>query len=107
MSIIKADSLRKSYGSLAAVDGISFTVEQGECFGLLGANGAGKTTTLRTISGLQPVRGGKIYFNDQEITGASPEKLVNMGIAHVPEGRQIFRPMSVYDNLELVRLFNL
>jgi len=76
-------------------------VSEGEIVTMLGANGAGKTTTLRTISGLHPVRGGKIYFNDQEITGASPEKLVSNGIAHVPEGRQIFRPMSVYDNLEL------
>jgi len=76
-------------------------VSEGDIVTMLGANGAGKTTTLRAISGLQPVREGKIYFQDQEITGASPEKLVSLGIAHVPEGRQIFRPMSVYDNLEI------
>jgi branched-chain amino acid transport system ATP-binding protein len=76
-------------------------VSEGEIVALLGANGAGKTTTLRTISGLQPVADGLIYFDGQDITGASPEKLVGMGIAHVPEGRQLFRSMSVYDNLEL------
>jgi branched-chain amino acid transport system ATP-binding protein len=68
---------------------------------LIGANGAGKTTTLRSISSLHPVKGGRIYFNDLDITHLRTEKLVKMGIAQVPEGRQIFWPMTVRDNLEL------
>ena len=99
--MLRLVNVNSYYGLIHILKNVTMHVSEGEIVTMLGANGAGKTTTLRTISGLQPVRGGKIYFNDQEITGASPEKLVNMGIAHVPEGRQIFRPMSVYDNLEL------
>ncbi|MDA3898788.1 MAG: ABC transporter ATP-binding protein [Desulfobacteraceae bacterium] len=99
--MLRLVNVNSYYGLIHILKNVTLHVSEGEIVTMLGANGAGKTTTLRTISGLQPVRGGKIYFNDQEITGASPEKLVNMGIAHVPEGRQIFRPMSVYDNLEL------
>ncbi|MFP4158234.1 MAG: ABC transporter ATP-binding protein [Desulfobacterales bacterium] len=80
---------------------VSLHVGQGEIVTLIGANGAGKTTTLRAVSGLHPVREGGVYFEDRNITGWSAERLVELGIGHVPEGRQIFRPMSVYDNLEL------
>jgi branched-chain amino acid transport system ATP-binding protein len=89
------------YGLVHVLKNISMHINEGEIVAMLGANGAGKTTTLRVISGLQPVKGGKIFYQDKEITGVSPEKLVEHGIAHVPEGRQIFRPMSVYENLEL------
>jgi len=99
--MLRLVNVNSYYGLIHILKNVSMHVSEGEIVTMLGANGAGKTTTLRTISGLHPVRGGKIYFNDQEITGASPEKLVSNGIAHVPEGRQIFRPMSVYDNLEL------
>ncbi len=99
--MLRLVNVNSYYGLIHILKNVSLHVNEGETVTMLGANGAGKTTTLRTISGLQPVRGGKIFYNDQEITGANPEKLVNLGIAHVPEGRQLFRPMSVYDNLEL------
>lgn len=89
------------YGLIHTLKNVSIHVSEGEIVALLGANGAGKTTMLRAISGLHPVRGGRIEYDGVEITSASPEKLVGLGIAHVPEGRQIFRPMSVYENLEL------
>jgi len=99
--MLRLVNVNSYYGLIHILKNVTMHVSEGEIVTMLGANGAGKTTTLRTISGLQPVRGGKIYFHDQEITGASPEKLVGLGIAHVPEGRQLFRPMSVHDNLEL------
>lgn len=91
-----------SYYSLVQVlRNLSLHVHKGEIVTLIGANGAGKSTTLRSISGLHPVKEGKIYFKDIDITNKSTEQLVKLGIAHVPEGRQIFRPMTVMDNLEL------
>ncbi len=89
------------YGLVHVLKNISMHIDEGEIVTMLGANGAGKTTTLRVISGLQPIKGGQVFYQNQEITGTAPEKLVGLGIAHVPEGRQIFRPMSVYENLEL------
>ncbi|MFW6080432.1 MAG: ABC transporter ATP-binding protein [Desulfosalsimonas sp.] len=89
------------YGLVRVLKNVSLHVGQGEIVTLIGANGAGKTTTLRAVSGLHPVREGGIYFEDRDVTGWPAERLVEMGIGHVPEGRQIFRPMSVYDNLEL------
>jgi branched-chain amino acid transport system ATP-binding protein len=99
--MLRLQNVNSYYGLIHILKNVSLHVSEGEIVTLLGANGAGKTTTLRTISGLQPVADGLIYFDGQDITGASPEKLVDMGIAHVPEGRQLFRSMSVYENLEL------
>jgi branched-chain amino acid transport system ATP-binding protein len=99
--MLRLVNVNSYYGLIHILKNVSLHVNEGETVTMLGANGAGKTTTLRTISGLQPVRDGKIFYNDQDITGVNPEKLVNLGVAHVPEGRQLFRPMSVYDNLEL------
>jgi branched-chain amino acid transport system ATP-binding protein len=91
-----------SYHSLVHVlRNLSLHVQKGEIVTLIGANGAGKSTTLRSISGLHPVKQGKIYFKDIDITNKPTEQLVKLGIAHVPEGRQIFWPMTVMDNLEL------
>lgn len=91
-----------SYYSLVHVlRNLSLHVHKGEIVTLIGANGAGKSTTLRSISGLHPVKEGKIYFKDIDITNKPTEQLVKLGIAHVPEGRQIFWPMTVMDNLEL------
>jgi branched-chain amino acid transport system ATP-binding protein len=91
-----------SYYSLVHVlKNLSLHVHKGEIVTLIGANGAGKSTTLRSISGLHPVKEGKIYFRDIDITNKPTEQLVKLGIAHVPEGRQIFWPMTVMDNLEL------
>lgn len=99
--MLRLVNVNSYYGLIHVLKNVSMHVSEGEIVTVLGANGAGKSTTLRTISGLHPVKNGKLFFNGQEITGASPEKLVNLGIAHVPEGRQIFRPLSVHENLEL------
>jgi branched-chain amino acid transport system ATP-binding protein len=99
--MLRIANINSYYGLVHVLKNVSMHIDKGEIVTILGANGAGKTTTLRTISGLQPVRGGTILFEGRDIKGIPAEKLVSMGIAHVPEGRQIFRPMSVYDNLEI------
>lgn len=90
-----------SYGSVRAVTDISFAVSQGEAVGLLGANGAGKSTTLRTISGLMRLRSGTITFEGANISSLPPYKIAELGIAHVPEGRQVFPEMTAQENLEI------
>jgi branched-chain amino acid transport system ATP-binding protein len=90
-----------SYGSVPAVNEVSIEVAQGEAVGLLGANGAGKSTTLRAISGLVRLTGGSIIFDGTDISGMPPYKITELGIAHVPEGRQVFPEMTVLENLEI------
>lgn len=99
--MLRLVNVNSSYGLVHVLKNVSLHADKGEIVTLIGANGAGKTTTLRAISGLQPVREGQIFFEDKDISNISAEKLVRLGIAHVPEGRQIFRPMTVRDNLEL------
>ncbi|NJL60349.1 MAG: ABC transporter ATP-binding protein [Desulfobacteraceae bacterium] len=99
--MLRLVNVNSSYGLVHVLKNVSLHANRGEIVTLIGANGAGKTTTLRAISGLQPVREGQIFFEDKDISNISAEKLVRLGIAHVPEGRQIFRPMTVRDNLEL------
>jgi branched-chain amino acid transport system ATP-binding protein len=89
------------YGSVQALKGISLHVNKGEIVALIGANGAGKTTTLKSISGLLAPRRGSVTFEAQPIAGRPPEAIVRAGISQVPEGRQIFGPLSVRDNLML------
>lgn len=89
------------YDGIHALKGVSLQVPDGKIISLIGANGAGKTSTLRTISGLNRPKSGSITFNDQDLLKISPEKLVNLGIIQVPEGRRIFAPMTVLENLEL------
>jgi branched-chain amino acid transport system ATP-binding protein len=89
------------YGNIQALKGISFEVPQGSIVTLLGANGAGKSTTLKSISGLTPPTKGAVTFMDQSITGRSPEQVVRMGIAHVPEGRELFPELTVLENLKM------
>lgn len=89
------------YGVIQTLKGISLNINEGEIVTLIGANGAGKTTTLRTVSGLEKVRKGKIIFNGVDITDMPAKKRVEMGISHVPEGRRIFSSMTVLENLEL------
>jgi branched-chain amino acid transport system ATP-binding protein len=89
------------YGKAQALKGLSLTVADGEVVALIGANGAGKTTLLRAISGLKSVAGGEITFLDQRIDGVAPHEIVARGIAHVPEGRIVFGPMTVIDNLRM------
>ena len=83
------------------MDNVSLSVKPGEVVTLIGANGAGKSTILNCISGLIPCREGEIFFQDQKINGESPEAVVRLGICQVPEGRQIFQPLTVLENLEL------
>jgi len=94
-------SVQAGYGRLPVLKGISLHVRQGEVVTLIGGNGAGKTTTLRTISGLLPPRKGAIEFAGQDLTRMSPERIVPLGLALVPEGRRVFRTLSVNANLEL------
>ncbi|HEY1825408.1 MAG TPA: ABC transporter ATP-binding protein [Acidimicrobiales bacterium] len=89
------------YGSIEALHGVSFNVEQGEIVTLLGANGAGKSTTLRMISGLHAPASGTIAFEGRDITTIKAHELVDMGISHVPEGRHVFPTMTVEENLEM------
>jgi len=90
-----------SYGSVPAVGSVSIDVGEGEAVGLLGANGAGKSTTLRAISGLVRLTSGTITFMGTDITAMRPYKVTDLGIAHVPEGRQVFPEMTVQENLEI------
>jgi branched-chain amino acid transport system ATP-binding protein len=99
--MLRLVNVNSYYGLVRVLKNISIHVNEGEIVSMLGANGAGKTTTLRTVSGLHPVQAGRIYFNGREITNMGPDKMVELGLAHVPEGRQIFQPLSVQDNLEL------
>jgi branched-chain amino acid transport system ATP-binding protein len=99
--MLRLVNVNSYYGLVHVLKNISLHVSKGEVVTLIGANGAGKTTTLRSISSLQPVREGEIFFNDKKVTGLGAEKLVSLGLAQVPEGRQIFWPMTVIENLEL------
>ncbi len=101
MSMLKVTDLVVSYGGIEALKGISFEVEQGQIVTLIGANGAGKSTTLRTISGLVPPKEGRIYFEGRDITDLKTQKIVETGIAMVPEGRRVFANLTVLENLRI------
>ena len=99
--MLKAEDLNVYYGPIHAVKGVSFEVNEGEVVTLIGANGAGKSTSLKTISGLMRSRGGSIEFMGKSIASTPAHKIVELGIAHVPEGRRIFTSMSVEENLDM------
>ncbi len=101
MSLLKVTNLVVSYGGIEALKGISFDVEQGQIVTLIGANGAGKSTTLRTISGLVPPKDGRINFEGRDITDFNTQKIVETGIAMVPEGRRVFANLTVLENLRI------
>ena len=101
MALLKVDDIHVYYGSIHAVKGVSLHVEQGEVVTLIGANGAGKSTVLNTISGLLHPRGGSVAFEGKDLRGVAPHKVVEHGLAQVPEGRRIFLQMSVEENLEM------
>jgi branched-chain amino acid transport system ATP-binding protein len=97
--LLEVNNLHVYYGAIHALQGVSFTVAEGEIVSLIGANGAGKSTTLRTISGLIRPRQGSIQFKGKDITVMPAEEIVRQGISQVPEGRKIFAPLTVRENL--------
>lgn len=99
--LLEVEELQSHYGRIRALQGVTLNVAEGELVAIVGANGAGKTTLLRTISGVQPASSGHIRFAGQEITRLRAAARVRLGIAQVPEGRQVWAPMSVEDNLLL------
>jgi len=99
VAMLEVKELQVYYGVIQALKDISFEVNQGEVIALIGANGAGKTTTLQTLTGLLPSKHGSIVFEGVDITKMPAHKIVEMGIAHVPEGRRVFSQLSVYENL--------
>ena len=99
--LLELKDIHVSYGSIAAIKGISLEVYRGEVVTLLGANGAGKTTTMRTISRLLKAKSGSILFKGRDITNVPAHKIVAMGISHSPEGRRVFGTLTVEENLGL------
>lgn len=99
--VLSLSNVETYYGKVHALKGISLQVKQGQIVALLGANGAGKSTTLKTISGLERASAGKIEFMGKDITHEQPHKIVEMGLIHVPEGRRIFKDLTILENLEL------
>jgi branched-chain amino acid transport system ATP-binding protein len=99
--LLDVADLSVRFGSIAAVNGVSFSVDAGHIVAIIGANGAGKSSILRTVSGLKRPASGSIRFKGEDITGLAPHLIVRKGIAHVPEGRGIFAPLTVMENLEV------
>ena len=97
--MLKVESISASYGAIVALENVSLEVPNGKIVALLGANGAGKSTTLNCISSMVRLKTGRITFNDQLISGLSPDEVVSRGIVQVPEGREIFPDLSISDNL--------
>ena len=99
--MLEVKNLSVSYDAIEAVKDISFTVNDGEIVSLIGANGAGKTTTLHTITGLVPAKSGSVMYNGVDLLKTHNNKIVTLGMAHIPEGRHVFTRMSVEENLEM------
>ena len=100
-AMLSVQDLVVNYGSIRAIKGISFEVNQGEIVTLIGANGAGKTTTLHAISGLVKTKSGSVSFCDHDLLSTEPHKILGLGMAHVPEGRRVFSRMTVMENLQM------
>ena len=101
MAMLEVKDLHVYYGMIHAIKGVSFHVNEGEIIALIGANGAGKTTILHTITGLLTPKGGQVMFEGKDITKTPAHKIVELGMAHVPEGRRVFAQLSVYQNLKM------
>ena len=99
--LLEVEGLCVNYGRIEAIREISFTVPENSIVTLIGANGAGKTTTMKTVSGLRPVRAGKVVFEGKDITGVPAHQRVELGITQSPEGRGVFPGMTVLENLEM------
>jgi len=100
-AVLKVEAVETYYGKIAALKGISFEVTGTQIVTLLGSNGAGKSTTLKTISGITPAQAGKITFMGEDITKMAAHEIVQRGLIHIPEGRRIFKDLTVTENLEL------
>lgn len=100
-TMLEVSGMQSCYGKIMALKGIDLVVRRGETVALVGANGAGKTTFLRTLSGVQPMSAGKIVFNGEDISKLGPDGRVRRGICQSPEGRQVFGPLTIEDNLRL------
>ena len=100
-TLLKVDDLNVYYGSIHAIKGISFEVNEGEIVTLIGANGAGKSTTLNTVAGLLKPKSGTVFFRRRNLTGVPANKIVKQGMALCPEGRRVFLQLSVKENLEM------
>ena len=101
MAILKLDHVDASYGSITALHEVSLEVNEGEIVTLIGSNGAGKSTTMKTIMGLKSLKGGKIFFNGQDVTSWKTKRRVSEGIVLAPEGRQIFPKLRFREILRL------
>lgn len=99
--MLKVNNLNVYYGAIHAIKNISFEVKPGEIVSLIGANGAGKTTTLHSVSGLLKSSSGSVSFMDKDITKMTADKIMKLGLGHVPEGRRVFQELSVHENLML------
>ncbi len=99
--MLRLKNINTYYGKVHALKNVSLHLAEGEIVTLIGANGAGKTTVLNTISGVTPAGGGDLLFQKEPVRDLSPDRIVKLGISQVPEGRQVFKPMTVDDNLEL------
>jgi branched-chain amino acid transport system ATP-binding protein len=99
--MLRVENLSVEYQGLTALSGVSLHVDQGEIISVIGPNGAGKTTLFKAISGTVPAASGSVTYEGQDLLGTRPSRRAHMGIAHVPEGRRVFRNMSVRDNLEM------
>lgn len=99
--MLRLKNINTYYGKVHALKNVSLHLGEGEIVTLIGANGAGKTTILNTISGVTPAGSGEVLFRKEPVTALAPDKIVKYGISQVPEGRQVFKPLSVEDNLEL------
>lgn len=99
MALLSTEDLRSGYGRVEVLRGVSMAVDAGEFVSVIGANGAGKTTLLRTLSGVVRPRGGRVTFDGKDLTALAAHRVPTLGIAHVPEGRQVFPKLSVRENL--------
>ena len=99
--MLRIENLQVAYGKVQALWGVSISIDAGQIVALVGANGAGKTTILNTISGILHPSRGNIHFNGESLNRTAPDRIVRLGLSHVPEGRQLFGPLSVRDNLLL------
>jgi len=101
MSVLEIQDLKVCYGGIVALNGISFSVDEGKIVTLIGANGAGKSTTLRSIMGLVPITSGTITYNGVKLNGMDTRKIVELGLVLVPEGRRVFANLSTLENLKI------